>query len=349
MFLSAVGLKTHIYNNNLKSVLLLAGFPFLLLCMIGAFSGGLSLLSLRAASPFAPLTVSAFKAGAFQGIYAYGHYAFLVAGIWFVIAYLFQGQIINMATAARPVTRTEMPRIYNLLENLCISRGLAVPRFEVIDSPALNAFATGINDSNYKIVLTRGLIDCLDDDELEAVIAHELTHIINRDVRLLIVSVIFVGMISFMCEMVFRLMMNGGRRANYYSNDRDRGSGFVIMLLALVILSVGYLLAIVIRFALSRKREYLADAGAVELTHKPEALMRALLRIQGRDQIGPLPGNIKQMCIENSMDFMGLFATHPSIRDRVQVISRMTATPIPDLQVSLRRPPDKPWGEAIKA
>lgn len=345
MALIATGLATHIYNNHLKSALLLAGFPLLLLLMLGTFTGVMSVMLMPPHT--GGIDAARFYEGAMSGVMRYGLWAFLGALVWFAIAYFFHGSMMRMATGSQPITRAQMPRIYNMLENLCISRGIVMPQFELIDNPALNAFATGIDDKSYKIVLTRGIIDCLDDDELEAVIAHELSHIINRDVRLLIISVIFVGMISFFAEMLFRALVHGGR-PNYYrrsSNDKG-GGGLAIMLVALAILAIGYLFAVVIRFALSRKREYLADAGAVDLTKKPEAMMRALLRISGHDRVPDMPDEVQQMCIENSHNFMGIFATHPPIESRVRVISEMTQTPVPELQVSLRRPPRRPWGEA---
>jgi heat shock protein HtpX len=344
MAMMAVGLTTHILNNHIKSVLLLLGFPLLLMLMLGAFYTAMDVTIQGNVQHISIDWEHAAQAGLY-GILRYGHWAIGAATVWFLIAFFFHGSMMRMASGAQPVTRQEMPRIYNMLENLCISRGMAMPQFEVIDSPALNAFATGINDKTYRIVLTRGLIDRLEDDELEAVIGHELTHIMNRDVRLLIIAVVFVGMISFFAEMLFRLLIYGGR-PNYYvrrRDDRNGGSALLLMLIALAILAIGYFLAIVIRFAISRKREYLADAGAVELTKNPEGMMRALLRISGQDRVAGLPDEIQQMCIENSHNFMGIFATHPSIEDRVQIISRMTGTPVPVLQVSLRRGPRGPW------
>jgi heat shock protein HtpX len=324
-------------------VLLLLGFPLLLLMMMGAFFGALDML----AQPRGMTDIPRAAQAAMDGVMRYGHFAVAGAAIWFLIAYFFHGQMMRMASGSQPITREQMPKIYNMLENLCISRGITMPQFEVIDSPALNAFATGLNDKTYKIVLTRGIIDRLKDDELEAVIAHELTHIRNRDVRLLIISVVFVGMISFFCEMLFRMMVHGGR-PNYYSrrSSRDGGGQMIVMLVALAILAVGYLLAIVIRFALSRKREYLADAGAVELTKNPEAMMRALLRISGNDVVKDMPNEVQQMCIENSHSFMGIFSTHPRIEDRIAAISRTTGAPPPELQVSLRRGPTEPWADS---
>lgn len=339
--LATEGFSTYVWNNQIKSALLLLGFPLLLALMLGAFFAVLG-----AASGPQPGTLDWGRGlhYGWQGIRDYGHWAILAAGAWFTVAYFFHGQMMRMATGSQPITRQQMPKIYNMLENLCISRGIAMPRFEIIDSPALNAFATGINEGTYKIVLTRGIVERLQDDELEAVIAHELTHIMNRDVRLLIIAVIFVGMISFICEMVFRSLAYGGRSGYGYrrrGHNRDNTAG--IMLVALVILAVGYLFAIIIRFALSRRREYLADAGAVELTKNPEGMMRALMRISGHDEVKNMPNEVQQMCIENSHSFMGLFATHPKIEDRIAAISRTTGAPVPALPVSLRRAPDSPW------
>lgn len=336
--IASEGFAGHVWNNHLKSVLLLLGFPVLLALMIGAFFGALAMMG-----GHGQVDLQQAVHQGWMGILRYGHFALAAAVIWFVIAYFFHGMMMRAASGSQPITRDQMPKIYNMLENLCISRGIAMPAFEIIDTPALNAFATGINEKSYKIVLTRGLVERLQDDELEAVIAHELTHIMNRDVRLLIISVIFVGMISFMCEMAFRNLAFGSR-PNYYSRrGNNNQSGMAIMLVALAILAVGYVFALVIRFALSRKREYLADAGAVELTKNPDAMMRALQRISGNDNVQGMPLEVQQMCIENRHEFLGVFATHPRIEDRIDAISRTTGVPVPQLQVSLRRGPTSPW------
>lgn len=367
------GLATYQWNNQIKSIILLAGFPFLLVLMVFAFfwTGDLwwsahpdirnvqaaygmfdsydangDVAGIPAPAAFLPSMSHAFRAGLW-GVAHFGPYAVALALVWFVIAFFFHGSLMRLASHSQPITRQQMPRIYNMLENLCISRGVTMPQFEVIDSPALNAFATGINDSSYRIVLTRGLIEHLPDDELEAVIGHELTHIINRDARLLVIAVIFVGMISFFAQLFYRGLVYGGR-PNYYARRGGKGEGesmLAVMLLAMAILMVGYFFAVAIRFALSRKREYLADAGSVELTKNPEAMMRALLRISGADVVTGMPNEVQQMCIENSHEFLGLFATHPPLASRIQAISEATRTPVPSLQVSLRRVPDAPWDD----
>lgn len=326
--LQAVGLSTHIANNNIKSFLLLLGYPFLLLLMLWVFG---FLLHVQGFGPDAAMQL----ANGF--VLDYGHIAIGVALAWFVIAWFFHGAMINMASHARPVSRREMPDIYNMLENLCITRGMAMPRLQIIDSPALNAFASGISEKTYAITLTTGLLAALRPDEVEAVLGHELSHIVNRDVRLLMVGVIFAGMISFFAEMAFRSLVYGRNGRVYHSRRDSNGRGAIfVMLVAMVALMIGKLFAVVIRMAISRRREYLADAGSVELTKNPEAMMRALLRIAGNEKVEGMPRDIMQMCIENNAGFLSLFSTHPPIADRVRVISEMTNTPVPDIM--------GPWG-----
>src|SRR4029077_16804526 len=145
-------------------------------------------------------------------------------------------------TGAAPVTREESPELYNLLENLCISRGLTTPRLYIIDTPAMNAYASGIDQKSYAITVTRGLLETLNRDELEAVLAHELTHIIDRDCRLLIVTVVFVGMISFFAQILWR----GLRVASFRGGRSGKGGAAVIVLvlIAAVVMVIGYLLAL---------------------------------------------------------------------------------------------------------
>ena len=322
MALAATGLQTHIWNNNAKSILLLAGYPLLILLMLWAFfasidftGSNVSHSGLYAMQPGDPI------AAGFDGLTRYWHIALGFTAIWFTIAWFFHQSMINRATGARAVSRTEEPRIYNLLENLCISRGMRTPKLCIIDSHVLNAYASGLKESNYTVTLTRGIIDALDDHELEAVIAHELSHIRNNDVRLLVISVIFVGMISFFAEMAFRSMLHGGRMGYRMARNRHSSrNGGAVVLIALVILGVGYLFSLLIRFALSRKREYLADAGAVELTKNPDAMISALRKISDNATMPNVPDEVKQMFIENPPSFIGIFATHPPIDKRIEAL-----------------------------
>lgn len=313
--MGAFGLQTHIWNNNLKSVLLLAGFPLLLLVLLYGLSVGYVGLT-QVVEPGQGLAL------AFRHMARIWPFAFIGAGLWFVIASFSYQSIIEASVGAKGLSRKEAPELYNLLENLCVSRGLTMPALNIIETPALNAFASGVSDKSYKVTVTRGLIDTLDRDEIEAVLAHELTHIMNRDVRLLIISVIFVGIFSFIGELVFRSMFHSGVRIGGHSRSRkgDSRGGGILILVAIALIVIAYLMALVIRFSLSQKREYLADAGAVELTRNPDAMIGALKKISGRSQIDA-PNDVQQMMVENTQPFAGIFATHPPIDKRIAALT----------------------------
>ena len=243
--------------------------------------------------------------------------------VWFIIAWFSHTAIINIATNSKPLERKENKRVYNLVENLCISTGMPMPMVNVIEDDSLNAFASGINTRTFSISLSRGIINKLEDDELEAVIAHELTHIRNRDVRLLIISIVFVGIFGFITEMLFRSMRFG-------SLGRGKKQGGAI-LIAILLALVGYLLASLFKFALSRKREYLADAGSAELTRRPVALASALRKVSADPTIEAVKRkDVAQMFIENpqvkeekgSFNFANLFSTHPPIEKRIQLLEQ---------------------------
>ncbi len=313
--MGAFGLQTHIWNNNLKSVLLMLGFPVLLLLLMY----GLSAAYVGMTAPID--NVGQGLALAFDHMQRLWPFAFLGAGVWFLIAWAFYQNIIEASVGARGLTRKEAPELYNLLENLCVSRGLTTPKLNIVETPALNAFASGLSDKSYKVTVTRGLLETLDKDELEAVLAHELTHIMNRDVRMLIIAVIFVGIFSFFGEMVFRGLFRSGVRMGGHTRSRngDSRGGGALILIAVALIAIAYLLAMVIRFSLSRKREFLADAGAVELTRNPDAMISALRKISGRSTVDA-PNDIQQMMIENTQPFAGVFATHPPIEKRIDAL-----------------------------
>ena len=312
--MGAYGLQSHIWNNNLKSLLLLAGFP-VLLCLL--FYG----LSLGAAALVGAGTLEEGNEAAIGYFSHYWYWALIGAGIWFAVAWFSHNAIIRAASGAHGLDRRQNPELYNLLENLCISRGITMPKLNVIETPALNAFASGLHAKDYTITVTRGLLDTLDQRELQAVLAHELTHIRNRDVRMLVIAVIFVGIFTFFGEMLFRRMYWTGRSTGGYSrgsNGDSRGGGLIIII-AMAIIALAYVLAIVIRFSLSRKREFLADAGAVDLTRDPDAMISALRKISGNSQFNA-PADVRQMAGHNASPFAGLFATHPPIEKRIEAL-----------------------------
>ncbi|MFP4098394.1 MAG: M48 family metallopeptidase [Alphaproteobacteria bacterium] len=329
-----VGLKSHIWRNNRRSIMLLASYPLLLTAMFWliCWALGITMTSSTSYPQAAGASMNMSTAASYASTLTIEYAPLIITGvaIWFLISWYFHTGMIRKLSRSHPVTRKDEPELYNMLENLCISRGIKTPRLEIIETHARNAFASGINDSTYTITLTRGLINSLAKDELEAVLAHELSHILNRDVRLLIVTVIFTGLFGFLAQLAWSNIRYGlffsGRR-------RDRNSGGIIIAIMVIafVLWLGYMASLLMRFALSRRREYMADAGAIELTKNPEAMMRALMRIAGRERIPGGTDDIAVMCIENSKPFLGLFATHPPIEKRIKAISEVTNTPAPDV------------------
>jgi heat shock protein HtpX len=325
MAVKKVGLQTHIWNNNLKSIALLATYPFLILGIVWAIAAVIEWYAIPEGSlvnqtSLANKTITTYWPIIIAGVF-----------IWFTVAYFFHTKMVRSLSHSHPVTRKDEPELYNLLENLSITAGVAMPRLEIIETHARNAFASGIDTKSFTVTVTRGLLQSLSKDEVEAVLAHELTHILNRDVRLLIITIIFTGMLGFAAQIMWSQVRYGlwvGRRR---SGNNKQGNSIVIFMAILAILWMGYFATLFTRFALSRRREYMADGGAVQLTRNPDAMMRALMRIAGKDQIPKMPGDVAMMCIENRTPFMGLFATHPPIEKRIKMLSETTGFAIPDL------------------
>jgi len=299
-----VGLTKQISRNNRYSLLLLIAFPALLLGMFYIFFFFIDKQETEAVN---------------------GHFLsslpFIIIGvlIWFLIAYSSNAAMIRAATGAKPLERTENMRIYNLVENLCIQLGMTMPKVYVIDDDSLNAFASGIDQRSYAITLSKGIIEKLNDEELEGVIGHELTHIRNRDTRLLIISIIFVGIFAFVAQMALRsLRFSSGKKKD----------GIYIILIAIAVSAIAYFISIFLRFGISRHREYLADAGSAEMTKKPYALASALRKIDADPRIEAVHSeDVAQLFIQNPKDkkksfFGGLFDSHPPIKKRIELLEQ---------------------------
>jgi heat shock protein HtpX len=308
------GLQSQIRKNNTNSVLILLMFPIVFYGLTWLF---FFLLSVSMKEQ--PMTINEVNNSFFKTA------PWITIGVivWFVIAWFSHSAMINSATDSKPLERKENKRVYNLVENLCISVGMPAPKINIIEDDSLNAFASGINAKTYSVSLSRGIINKLEDDELEAVIAHELTHIRNRDVRLLIISIVFVGIFAFISETLLRSM-----RFGRMGKGKKEGAGILI---ALLLALLGYLIASLFRFALSRKREYLADSGSAELTRRPLSLASALRKVSVDPTIEAVKRrDIAQMFIENpqikevksSFSFTSLFATHPPIDKRIQLLEQ---------------------------
>ena len=305
-----LGIQQQITRNNTKSVLFLLAFPLLILVGVYVVLYVLSDQDIEQTNTQFLSVVPIVLAG---------------VAIWFVISYFFHTQMIQMATHSEPLERRDNKRVYNLTENLCMSVGMTMPKLYIIESDALNAFASGINEKTFAVTLTRGIINTLSDEELEGVIAHELTHIRNRDVRLLIVTIVFVGIFATIADLALRMLLNGG--GNMFSSrnrKNDKGGGAMLLLIILLVAGAIYFLSILFKLALSRSREYMADAGAVELTHNSMALASALRKISGHSTLKEVGNDeVKELFIDYKAEgFFSLFATHPPIEKRIQVLEQ---------------------------
>jgi heat shock protein HtpX len=348
--MAAYGLYTHIRSNRRRSVALLIGLFVLVYVLV--YAG--ALLAEAMSAPDAP--VDYYLRAALYDFIKAAPFATVGTIVWVLIAYKFHQSMIDAVTGAREVTRTEEPRVYNLLENLCISRGITMPKLRIADDDALNAFATGLNEKQYSITVTRGLIDTLNEAELESVLGHELTHIRNGDVRMLVIAVVIAGVISFFGELIFRMFFQasyyGGFRRRSSSDDRKSGGAGLAIVIAIALIAVAWLLSVVIRFALSRQREYLADSGSVELTKNPDAMISALRKIENRGELARANSAIMEMCIDNPrVGFANIFDTHPSIEARCEALVKFAGGHDPG-PLALDAPPEQqqlpagegPWG-----
>lgn len=330
-----VGIQTQIQRNNMMSILLLLMFPIIILGMIWVFLALINyfgngyyndygelvhLLSIDEVNYYFITTIPWVIVG---------------VGIWFCIAYFSNTSMIRNAVGAQSVTRMENPRLYNIVENLCMTCNMEMPKINIVNDPGLNAFASGIDNKSYTVTVTTGLMNLLNDQELAGVIGHELTHIRNRDTRLLITSIIFVGIVSTIMSMALRMMNNVMVFGRYHDNDRDgRGSGlsfWLILIVGIICTFIAYIFTLITRFAISRKREYMADAGGAELCGDPLALASALRKISGNPGLGSTKReDVAQLFIihpkdmeSGFMNFMNsLFSTHPDTEKRIAILEQ---------------------------
>jgi heat shock protein HtpX len=357
--MAAYGLYTHIQSNKFRSMLLLAGL-FLLVYVI-VYAGALIIEVLNNGG--AP--VDYYLRVALADVIHTLPFSTGAALLWIVIAYFFHQKIIDAVTGGEDVTRQQEPRLYNLLENLCISRGIPMPKLKIVESDALNAYATGLNQRQYSVTVTRGLLNALNDQEIESVLGHELTHIRNGDVQMMVIAVIIAGVVGFFAELLFRGFFNfggyggwgSGRSSSWSSSSSSssssseggssdrKGSGggaIFIIVIAVALIALAWLLSQLVRLALSRSRELLADAGSVELTKNPDAMISALRKIEGRGELPGATSAVMELCLDNPREgFSDLFATHPSVESRVQALVKYAGGHDPG-PLALPAPNDQP-------
>ena len=331
-------MRTQIHRNNRMSILLLLMFPVIILVMVWVFLVLLNYLGGGYYDDYGNYVTGVDFDHVMQSFLSVVPWVVGAVALWFVIAYFSNTAMIRRATGSRPLERRENPRVYNIVENLCMTCGMDMPKINVVDDPQLNAFASGINKDTYAVTLTTGIINLLSDEELAGVVGHELTHIRNRDTRLLITSIVFVGIVSTVMSLAVRLIYNnflyGGGYSRRSNNDGEGGGGLsiiIVLFVAAVCSGIAYIFTLMTRFAISRKREYMADAGGAELCGNPLALASALRKISGNPGLDDVKeADVSQLFImkpdemkEGVMGFMNsLFSTHPDPEKRIAILEQ---------------------------
>jgi len=262
------------------------------------------------------------KALGFQG-YGFAGIALIIAGLTSIGSYYYSDKLVLATTGAKEIKKSDYPRYYRAVENLCIASGLPAPKVYIMNDSSPNAFATGRDPKHAVVCATTGLLEMMNDAELEGVIAHELSHIKNYDIRVMGIIAILVGFVAILSDLFIR--------ASFFSNSDDNKSNTPFLILAIIFAILSPIAAALIQLAVSRKREYLADASGVLLTRYPEGLASALEKL-AKDKTAPRVASnaTAHLFIENPFDnkkvknlFTGLFNTHPPLEDRIKILRSM--------------------------
>lgn len=251
-----------------------------------------------------------------------------------LIAYYGGDQMILTASSARPIAHDDDPELFNVVEEMSIAAGLPMPKVYKIPDMALNAFATGRDPEHATVAITEGLRRKLTREELQGVIAHEMSHVRNYDIRLMMLLAVLVGSVAMMSDLFWQIIWRSGGRSS--SSNDDKGSGLIllaVMVVATVLALIAPILAQIIQLAVSRQREYLADASGVELTRNPIGLARALQKIDSdKEPLQSANQGTAHLYIANPLKrFQGLsdsiFSSHPPIQDRIRRLQALTREP----------------------
>ena len=262
------------------------------------------------------------KALGYSG-YGFAGIALILAGLTSIGSYYYSDKLVLATTNAKQIKKEDFPNYYRTVENLCIASGLPMPKVYIMEEVSPNAFATGRDPKHAVVCATTGLLNMLNDAELEGVIGHELSHIKNYDIRVMGIVAILVGFVAILSDLFIR--------ASFYSDSRDNKGNTIFLILAIVFAILSPIAAILIQTAISRKREYLADASGVLLTRYPEALATALEKL-AKDKTAPKNASnaTAHLFIENPFDnkkvknfFTSLFNTHPPLEDRIRILRSM--------------------------
>ncbi len=308
--MDVIGLQSEIRKNKTKSIILILLFPTIIFFLIfvitkivwetDPFNESLKILSI-----LGPVMI-----------------------IWLVITLVFHQKLLFKFSWAKTITRKENPKIYNIVENLCISKGLPVPKIGILEDNSLNAFAVGRKPGNSRIVFSKGLIEKLNKEEIEAVAAHELTHIINKDWLLMAITILFIWIVGTLWEILLRFIY-----LNNSWNSKKNKLSTILFLLWIGLIVLWYLFFPVIKLAISRKREFLADFGSVQLTKNNEAMINALKKISDDPLIESIDKkSVASMFIYRPLKkpissfekfFKSFFSTHPDINNRIEILKKI--------------------------
>jgi heat shock protein HtpX len=256
----------------------------------------------------------------------------LASVVWSAISLAFGDRMVLAMAEAKPIEKQDAPQLYNVVEEMSLAAGVPMPRVMILETEALNAFATGTTPARGTIAVTRGLIDKLNRDELQGVIAHEMAHLGNLDTRYMVVVGVTVGLIALVCDMILRTMQWGGLSSRRRDDGGKGGSGASLLIILLIVVAIlAPLAAKAVQMAVSRQREYLADATSVQFTRNPNGLISALTKLG--EAAGPFPGASRatqHLFIVNPVQPMtsrtpALLATHPDIADRIARLRNLGA------------------------
>jgi heat shock protein HtpX len=306
---STLNIYAAISANRRKTVLLVALFVLVVVVAVEAFGIVIGL-------PFYPASVVAALAGGASVLVAY----------W---AYRSGDSLVLGVSAARLASREEHLGLFRSVENLCIGAGVPMPKLYVIDDSAPNAFAIGRDPAHASIAVTTGLLDKIERLELEGVLAHELSHIRNFDTRLMMMTAVMVGLIAMLVDVALRMTWFGAGTRRRYKGKGENAGGAVLLVLALIALIAAPILARLIQLAMSREREYLADASGALLTRYPEGLARALEKISAdKEPLEVATKGTEHLYITNPLKgqesaLNDLFSTHPPIEERIARLRAM--------------------------
>ena len=343
------GLYTHIRSNMIRSALLLAA----LMATSFPLAFGLAMLwtGLHSLAPDASggPGVEDLIDRAWLNAQAFTPWFIAAMLVWICVAMSFARKIIDRATGASTLAPDQLAYVHGLVEPLCIARGLRTPVLNKIEDSAPNAFSSGFDQDNAAITLTSGLLDLLDRDELETVLAHELTHIRNGDVTLIYTATVIGGWIEFSGDIIRRNVNLALDLALPDRREKQGPAGTVVMALGAAIMILAATLSRIFRLAISRRREFLADAGAVELTKNPDALIRALLKLETAGRLDQAPSAIQQMCFCHPVDGLsGLFSTHPPVAERIDALVRHAGGRLPQSAPPPAAIAAGPWSHSQK-